>query len=137
MMSFGILCILLGLALAAAGLSSVRKEKRERGSCTERVTATVIGHEESLLKDDTGTETWAFCPRFRYVVRNTPTEATADWGTLNPRFHEGQHVPLYYDPKDPSHIYVYDQKGTTASMRAAAVFGILLILAGIACILFL
>lgn len=114
--------LLLALILIALRAANARHKKEERGSCTRRTTATVIGHEETCLKDDSGADTWAFCPRFRFLINNTPVEATADWGTVNPRFHEGQHVTIYYDPDDPAHIAVDDKSGAPLFTNALVFF---------------
>lgn len=134
-MEFGIGCIALGLLFIVFSVFSSKKRRDHRGACTVQVYGKVIGYEETLLKDQEGVDTWAFCPRFRYLVKDKPVEATADWGTINPRFREGQTVSLYYDPEQPTKIYTDDNRRTNGSLIGGGIFGLLLIVYGICLLL--
>ena len=127
----GIGCIIFGLLLICFGAASRNKDKKARGTCTERITGKVIGYEESYMKDESGIDTWVFSPIFRYNVKGEPVETAADWGTMNPRYHEGQYVTLFYDPADPKKIYTQDNARTNGAMLSCIFFGIVMILAGI------
>lgn len=114
------LSTILGLTIAVAAtwgvagiLYAVQKNSSEKleyqkSRCTRGTTARVV-HLQRACAKGTGASTFVYIPTFEYVVDNRVTVAQGELGSTGmdaARYQIGQLVPLFYDPFNPTHVYV-------------------------------
>lgn len=111
-----ILSSLLGLVVTwtvAGILYAVKKNmsdklEYQKSRCTRETTAKVISLQRVCAKG-TGPITYVYIPTFEYVVDSRVTTAKGELGSTGidaARYQIGQLVPLFYDPFNPTHVYV-------------------------------
>lgn len=115
-MFISILGLLIGLVVTwtvAGILYAVKKNmsdklEYQKSRCIRGTTARVNSLQRVRAKG-TGASTFVYIPTFEYVVDNRVMTAKGELGSTGvdaTRYQIGQLVPLFYDPYNPTYVYV-------------------------------
>lgn len=112
-------------AMVIIGCLTLFFDRRKRARCTEETTATIVGVNEDVSRDDDGHNDYSYTPVFEFSARGTTVRRQGGNSSSRRRkFKVGEVKGVHYNPQNPNEFYVIGESGNSGGGIALIVLGV-------------